>query len=369
MSAPSLESLLLNPERFVGRIDQEPVGLFLLRNANGMAVAVTNLGAKILQIVVPDRHGIPGDVALGYDSLSAVLKGSPSMGAFIGRYAGRIAHARFKQDGIDHRLMPNAGPHCLHGGPRGSRYRVFEAQQTAAHSLTLRLMFEPRIDHFPGTLALQLRYSLSPDNELVIEHHARAVEGTSAASFASHVFFNLDGPGLHPIDQHHLHIASQHLLHTDAERIATGERLPLNGSPLDWQTSRRLDSCPLAPGNAPIALDHAYEICASANHQTETLCAQLSSTASGRTLQVWSTEPVLQVYTADALGSGPTPDIGKTGVPHRPRHAICLEPQQFPNAPNCPDCFPINWVTPLRPYQGRTRYRFGLLPATLSAST
>lgn len=343
---------LLEPARFAGEFDARPTALFLLSNENGMTVAVCNLGAKILQIVVPDRHGLPGDVALGYDSLDDLLQGAPSMGAFIGRYAGRIAQARFTLDGHEHPLMANAGPHCLHGGPRGSRHRVFEARQNDAHTLALQHRFESADDGFPGTLALRLSYRLSEHNELVIEHEATAVEGSGPASFASHVFFNLDGPGHTRIDGHRLEVHASQLLTTDADHIANGERTPLRGHPLDLRSPRTLGDLP--------DLDHGYEIDATAHATSLRLCARAESDASGRTLEVWSTEPVLQVYMAGHLGTGGPADVGKRGVVHRPRSGLCLEPQQYPNAPNCP-AFPLNRVTAERPYRAQTRYRFGVL--------
>jgi aldose 1-epimerase len=342
---------LLKPARFKGAIDGHRTGLFLLRNARGMVVAVTNLGAKVLQIVVPDRYGDLGDVALGYDSLDDVVSGSPSMGAFIGRYAGRIAQSRFTMDGIGHPLMANAGPHCIHGGPQGSRHQVFDAIQTHPHTLELWHRFDGAIDGFPGTLDLHLIYHLSDDNALVIDHRASAREGSSPASFTSHVFFNLGGPG--NIDQHQLQVNASHLLVTDADNVCTGERLPLADHPLDLNQPRWLGDLP--------DLDHAYVIAPAASPGATRNVARLKSEASGRTLEVWSTEPVLQVYGAGALGIGEQPDIGKLGTPHRPRAAICLEAQQYPNAPNCPD-FPLNRVTKVAPYAGRTEYRFGVTP-------
>lgn len=341
----------LDPARFSGVVAGEPVALFRLHNAQGMEVAICNLGAKVLQILVPDRDGVLGDVALGYDSLAALQAGAPSMGAFIGRYAGRIAQARFTLDGVAHQLAANTGPHCIHGGPGGTRHRVFEARQTNDHTLELHHRFSPGNDGFPGTLDLRLSYHLSERNELVIEHEATAIEGSGPASFTSHVFFNLDGPGHTTIDGHRLEVQASHLLATDADHIATGERTAQHGHPLDLRTPKRLGELP--------DIDHAYQIDTLHQPGSLRLCARASSPASGRTLEVWSTEPVLQVYTAGQLGNGEVPDVGKQGVRHRPRAGLCLEPQQYPNAPNCP-AFPLNRVAPERPYRAQTRYRFGV---------
>ncbi len=341
----------LDPSRFFGEVGGEPVALFRLRHASGMEVAVCNLGAKVLQILVPDRDGDLGDVALGYDSLAALQAGAPSMGAFIGRYAGRIAQARYTLDGTAYALDANAGPHAIHGGPNGSRHRVFSAHQDTPASLTLRLRFEPSVDGHPGILDLTLSYRITEGPTLVVEHAAVAVcnaSPASPASFTPHIFFNLDGPGEHLVDGHRLRVFADRLLTADADNVATGERTPLDGHALDLRQPRRLGDLP--------DIDHAYEPGASTDGDLRPV-AHVHSPVSGRTLDVWTTEPVLQVYTAGALGSGPVPDIGKHGVVHRPRAGLCLEPQQYPNAMNCP-AFPLMRVAVGQPYRARTEYRF-----------
>ncbi len=342
----------LDPARFFGEVGGEPVALFRLRHASGMEVAVCNLGAKVLQIGVPDQHGDIGDVALGYDSLAALQAGAPSMGAFIGRYAGRIGQARYTLDGTAYALEANAGPHTIHGGPNGSRHRVFSAHQDAPDQLTLNLRFDPAHDRHPGTVDLTLTYRLTGPNTLVVEHEAVAVchvSPPSPASFTPHIFFNLDGPGDTAIDGHELQVFADRLLAADADNVATGERMSLDGHPLDLRTRRRLDGLP--------DLDHAYELDAASAGALRRV-AEVRSATHGRTIAVWTTEPVLQVYTAGALGNGASPDLGKNGVVHRPRAGLCLEPQQYPNAMNCL-AFPLKRVAIGRPYRARTEYRFG----------
>lgn len=342
----------LDPQRFDGEVGGEPVALFCLRHASGLEVAVCNLGAKVLQVLVPDRQGQLGDVTLGYESLAALQAGAPSMGAFIGRYAGRIGQARYALDGVDYPLDANAGPHSLHGGPNGSRHRVFSAHQPAPDALTLRLRFEPSLDRHPGTLDLTLTYRLTDGHTLEVEHEAVAVctdSPASPASFTPHIFFNLDGPGHTTVDGHHLQVQANHLLATDGDNVATGDRTLLDGHALDLRQPRRLGDLP--------AIDHAYALAGAPQPMGLRRVASVHSPASGRTLAVWTTEPVLQVYTADPLGRGTVPDVGKQGVVHTPRAGLCLEPQQYPNAPNCPD-FPLNRVAPGQPYRAVTRYCF-----------
>ena len=343
---------LLEPTRFQGEVDGHSTALFFLRNARGMVVAITNLGAKVLQIVVPDRHGELDDVALGYDSLGGVMTGSPSMGAFVGRYAGRIGGARFRLNGREHRLTPNAGAHCIHGGPRGARHRVFDARQTDSQTLVLHHRFLTAEDDFPGTLDLQLTYRLDDDNALVIEHLATALDDPGPASFTSHIYFNLEGvrPGRR-IDDHVLQVpGATTVLATGQDGIATGSMVSLDGHVHDLRSPKTLSALP--------DIDLSYPLEANPENAAR-LCATLRSPASGRMLEVWTSEPLLQVYTAGQLGAAEKPDLGKWGVQHQPRAAICLEPQQFPNAPNCP-ALPQNLVKSGCPYVGTTIYRFGV---------
>ncbi len=350
-SAPSPSPRLLDPARFTGEVDGRPTALFLLRNARGMVVAVSNLGAKVLQIVVPDRAGVLADVALGYDDLAGVIGGSPSMGAFVGRYAGRIGQARFTLDGREHMLEPNSGPHCIHGGPRGARHRVFDATQIDAQTLQLNHRFLTAEDRFPGTLDLQLTYRLDDDNALLLEHTATALDEPGPASFTSHIYFNLDGVDQgQRIDGHTLRVPSGEVLATGADGIATGALVSLNGHPQDLRNTGSLGALPDIDLSYVLAPNPAGAL---------NLCAQLRSDTSGRTLDVWTTEPLLQVYTAGQLGVAPKPDLGKWGVQHLPRSAVCLEPQHFPNAPNCPT-LPQNNVRPGVPYRATTVYRFGV---------
>lgn len=184
---PHAGAVLLDPARFRGDIDGKAVGLFTLRNQRGMVAGITSFGAKIEQLLVPDRNGLLDDVVLGYDSLDAVVNGSASMGAFVGRYAGRIENARFTLAGTAHVLTANNGRHCLHGGQRGSRC-VFDAAQRDDASVEMRYVFADGEEGFPGTLALRLVYSVTEANELQLDYEALALDKPTVASFTTHAF-------------------------------------------------------------------------------------------------------------------------------------------------------------------------------------
>lgn len=349
---------ILDPSRFRAELGGKPVALYTLRNERGMSVALTNYGARIAQVQVPNRDGVPGDVVLGYDSLDAYLGGSLSMGAFIGRYAGRIGNAVFGLCGKLHRLTANNGAHCLHGGVKGSRFRVFEAEQTSERSVRMSYVFAAGEEGFPGALALQLHYTVTDANELMLEHEAVALDEPTVASFTSHAFFNLNGETSGSALDHRVTVMADHWFGMSPELVATGDVLPVQGTPMDLRVPTDLDS--RIPARLP-----GYDDCFLIRRQAPgewALCARAEAAQSGRTMEVWSTEPALQFYTGlDAsarLPGGP----GKGGQPYFQQQGLCFEPQRYPDAPNQPG-FPSSVVMPGEAYRGRTAYRFGTMPS------
>ena len=350
---------LLQPERFAAQVDGRPVTLYVLRNAHGMAACITNYGAKIQQILVPDRHGALGDVVLGYDSLDAVMDGSPSMGAFIGRYAGRIENATFELGGTRYHLGVNNAPHCLHGGVKGSRLKVFNAVQHNAWSVDMTCVFADGEEGFPGTLALRLRYSLTDDDALALDYVATALDKLTVASFTTHAFFNLDGASSSSIASHEVCIPSSHFLRCTEDLIATGDVLPVRGTPFDFRQATVLAT--RIPEKLP-GYDDCYVIDRSNQLNSAhdlAFCARVASASSGRVMEVWSTEPVLQFYTGlkpqEPLVGGP----GKGGQRYFQQHGMCLEPQGYPNAPNRPG-FPCAPYLPGIGRHGQTLYKFSV---------
>ena len=348
---------LLDTLRFRGELDGQSVALYTLRNASGMVASISNYGAKIQQIMAPDRHGTFDDVVLGYDSLTAAIGGAPSVGAFIGRYAGRIENASFELGGTRHQLTANNGPHCLHGGVRGSRVRVFEAVQTHPSSVEMRYVFADGEEGFPGRLALSVVYSLLDTNELVLDYQALAMDRPTVASFTTHAFFNLNGVASGSVLGHEVMIPSSQYLACTAELVATGEILSVEGTPYDFRQAAVLS------GRVP-ALLPGYDDCYVVDRQSQAgndsamaMCARVMSAHSGRSMEVWSTEPTLQFFTGlkpqEPLAGG----LGKGGQRYLQQHGFCLEPQGYPNAPNLPN-FPSAVYLPGQIRQGRTAYRF-----------
>ena len=355
-------ALLLDPTRFQGEIEGQAVNLFTLRNGRGMVAGITNYGARIAQLLVPDRHGSLDDVVLGYDSLAGVMGGAPSMGAFIGRYAGRIGNARFTLGDTPCLLSANNGKHCLHGGIKGSRFRVFAAVQRDASSVEMSYVFADGEEGFPGTLALRLTYSVTEANELALDYEATALDKPSVASFTSHAFFNLNGEASGSALAHEVMICADQYLAMDGELVATGDILPVADTPFDFREAMRLNTRVRGlPTNDQVdGYDCCYRVKRSQSAKTVAdmaLCARVSAPESGRVMEVWSTEPALQFYTGllphEQLPGG----AGKSGHAYFQQHGLCFEPQGYPNAPNCPE-FPSALHAPGQARVGRTVYRF-----------
>ena len=347
---------LLDLKQFDGVVDGKPAALYTLRNASGMVCSITNYGAKIAQLLVPDRNGQMGDVVLGYDSLEGVMSGSPSMGAFIGRYAGRIGNAAFTLEGVRHQLTANNGPHCLHGGIQGSRFRVFDAVQNNPSSVEMRYVFADGEEGFPGTLALGLMYSLTDANELVLDYEALALDKPTVASFTTHAFFNLNGHASGSVLGHQVTVFADQQFDMTDDLVATGELLAVAGTRFDFLQSRAINA--LGEGG--------YDCCFALNKPVQnqlTLAAQISAQSSGRTMQVWSTESAMQFYTGllpnEPLHGGP----GKGGSRYVQQQSLCLEPQGYPNAPNLMHSYPQAASAVYAPSvsrSGQTLYRFSI---------
>lgn len=351
--------VVLHPERFRAEIDGKPVELYTLRNKAGMEVRVTNYGARIQQVVVPDRAGRPGDVVQGYESIQAVRDGQASMGAFIGRFANRIAKGRFTLDGREYQLALNNGPNSLHGGQKGSRFQVFDAKQLSPSSVEMTYTFKDGEENYPGTLPLRVVYSVTDENELVVEYTATAVDKATIANFTSHAFFNLSGNPGTPILDHVLAIDADRVLEVDATSIPTGRLLDVAGTPLDFRTPTPIGAR-IGEDHPQLknvgGYDHAYVLDRTAAGGMQR-AASVYDPGSGRVMEVWTTEPSMQFYSGNFLEGKAPRDLGKGGTLYVHRSAFCLEPQQYPDAPNHPN-FPGTVLRPGEWYSGRIAYRF-----------
>jgi aldose 1-epimerase len=322
------------------------IDLFELRNRNGAFVKVCNYGARVVQIVMPNSQGELGDVALGFNDLAGLLRpsptGVPSMGAFIGRYANRIADATFTLDEHRYQLSKNSSQHCIHGGQGGSRYAVFSATQTATNQVELRHTFTPANDGFPGTLNLCVTYTLDDANALRIAWQAVAVDEATVANFTSHVFFNLSKDG-RAVGEHRLQLHASRYLPLQANQAPTGELLAVDGTPFDLRQPTRL-AAQLHSPHPQIALCGGYDHHFAIDDWDGALkpVATVHEADSGRTLTLSSTEPGVQLFTANGLDAAACGFAKHSG--------LCIEPSYFPDSPNQPH-FPSTRLA-----AGDTRY-------------
>ena len=346
----------LDPSRFAGQVQGREVGLYVIEGED-LAVGICNHGARILQILTPDRYGRVQDVVLGHDSLPQLLAGMASMGAFIGRYANRIGHARFAQGDRSWQLPANDGPHCLHGGPGGSRHQVFELLRHAPDHLSLGWTFREADDGFPGEVALQVDYRIA-ERTLWIDYAAQVQGAATPLNFTSHAFFNLEGAPSEQALDHRLQIHAEQMLPVGSDRIPTGEMRPVAGTAFDFRQPRSLASA-LAQGDAQLLLgvrpgfDHCF-VDARPGFRWQ---ARLAGPGSGIAMDVGSDAPGLQLFSAAGFDGSLPRHAGKQGRIHGCSAAVCLEPQGLPDAPNQPG-FPKVVYPPGQTLHGRMAYRF-----------
>lgn len=338
--------------------DGTAVELYTLTSPQGMEVRAMTYGGIIVSLRVPDRAGRADNVVLGYDTLRGYLHGSPYFGAIVGRYANRIARGRFTLAGTAYQLATNNGPNHLHGGVRGFDKVVwhaapFERGETAGVVLTH--MSADGDEGYPGALTAEVTYTLTPDNTLIVDYRATTTQPTPV-NLTQHSYFNLAGAGRGAILGHVLEINANRFTPVDATLIPTGALLPVAGTPFDFRTPTRIGA---RIGQADEQLRYAggYDHNFVLNHSGPglELAAQVFEPTTGRTLDVRTTEPGLQLYSGNSLDASITEAAG-----HRylPRWGICLETQHFPDSPNHP-AFPSTILEPDAEYRSRTLFAFG----------
>jgi len=335
-------------------IDGKPVDLYTLTNGCGVTAKITNQGAKLVQLLVPDRDNELGDVVLGYETLDRYLAGRQTFGAVVGRFANRIAKGRFTLNGIPYQLPLNNGANHLHGG-RGIQYRIMDAAQIDKRTVQFTYCFQDGEEGYPGNTHFKVLYVLTDDNELGITYEA-VTDKPTVVNFTNHSYFNLAGEGVGDILDHELSINADRFTPCDATQIPTGEIRPVQGTPMDFRRPSRIGAR-IDSNDEQLRFGSGYDHNFVLNKTGEELsfAARLSDPASGRAMEVYTTEPGLQVYTGNFL-TGKDNDIGKGGKPYPVRSAICLETQHFPNSPNEPG-FPTTALNPGRWFRSVTLFR------------
>ena len=334
--------------------DGAAVERFTLSNANGVEVVLASLGAAIHSIRTPDREGRLADVVLGFDTIDEWIANPASFGVIVGRYANRIAGGRFTLDGATYTLATNNGPNHLHGGVRGFDNVVWQAEPLAGRrGVTFTYASADGEEGYPGTLLTSVTYTLTDDNELRVDYTATTDKAT-VVNLSNHAYFNLSGTGT--VLGHELQINADRYTPVDATLIPTGELAAVEGTPFDFREA--------TPIGARITADHpqiriggGYDHNFVLNGTPGELrpAARAFDPASGRTMDVQTTEPGVQLYS----GNFGSPISGRGGESY-PRHAgFCLETQHFPDSPNQPS-FPSTVLRPGETFASTTVFRFGV---------
>ena len=357
----------------VTQIDVEPAGespdgpieRYTLRAGSGAAVSVLTYGAILQAARVPDRDGTLANVVLGFADAAGYLTdayraGNPYFGAIAGRYANRIAGARFTLDGEEHVLEANQGPHQLHGGPQGFDARVWDARPVEGDdeaAVALRLTSPDGDQGYPGQLAVDVVYTWTEAHELRIDYRARTDRPT-VLNLTNHAYFNLAGDGAGSIEDHELQVHASHYTPADADQLPTGEVATVEDTPLDFRAPRRLGDRLRDPHPQLVAArgyDHNLVLDGKRPGDGEPEpAAVLRDPASGRELEVLTTEPGVQLYTGNFLDGSL---VGAAGKAYRQGDGVCLETQHFPNSPNVP-AFPSTVLRPGEAFASRTVLRF-----------
>lgn len=345
-------------ERPFGKLpDGTEVRLFTLDNGRGMRAMVTNYGGIVTSLVVPDRAGQGADVVLGYDSLESYLRATPYFGALVGRYANRIAKARFTLDGKTYPLTANDGANSLHGGGRGFDKLPWEATPSTDSSeaaLRLHLVSPDGDEGYPGRLDVTMTYAVTDSNELRITYQA-ATDKPTVLNLSHHSYFDLAGHAAGDILGHELMLAADRFTPVDSTLIPTGELRSVAGTPMDFLTPTAIGAR-IGQDDQQLRLGKGYDHNWVVNGPAGTLrlAARVREPRSGRVMEVRTTEPGIQFYSGNFLDGT---NAGKGGTPYRHRAGFCLETQHFPDSPNHPG-FPSTVLRPGQEFHSTTVYRF-----------
>ena len=344
-----------------GDVDGEAVERYALTNGRGLDVAVLTYGGIVQSIRVPDRDGTVANVALGFVTLTEYLANTPYFGCIVGRYANRIARGVFSLDDRRYELAVNDPPNTLHGGVSGFDKRVWSAQDATTAdgvALTLSRTSPDGEEGYPGTLAVAVTYTLTDANALRIDYRA-TTDRPTIVNLTNHSYFNLAGEGSGSVDNHELELRASSFLPTDRGSIPTGEIAPVAGTPMDFTRPRRIGERIRDTSFEQIAFgcgyDHTYVLDRpTAYDTTSILAARVHEPTTGRTMEVLTTEPSVQLYTGNKLDGTLS---GISGRAYRQGDGLALETQHYPDSPNRPG-FPSTVLRPGQRYASTTVYAF-----------
>lgn len=326
----------------------EGVDQFVLSNGNGLTAKVITFGATLTSLISPDRHGKPEEIILGYDNLEGYLLPHPYFGATVGRFANRIARGRFSIDGKVYQVACNDNGNHLHGGNVGFSRRIWKAEAFSREDAS-GVVFSYRSpsgeENYPGNLDVTVTYTLTENNELIIEYSA-VTDAPTPVNLTNHTYWNLEGAGTGKIYDHVLSIDADAYLEVDEELVPSGRKIPVEGTPFDFRKPK--------PIGKDIEAAGGYDHCFVLNRNDELPQIRVTAPHSGRVLTIYATQPGLQFYTGNFLADTPTRSgtVGK-------HDAFCLETEGFPDAVNHPE-FPDPVLRPGKRYYEKAVHKFDI---------
>lgn len=347
----------LNPADFQATVNDSQTGLYALKNKAGMEVCITNFGGRIVSVMVPDKNGTMQDVVLGFDSIADYINIPSDFGASIGRYANRINQGRIVLNGDTIQLPQNNFGHCLHGGPKGWQYQVFDAKQIDETTLELTRFSPDGDENFPGNVTAKVLFKLTEDNAIDIKYSA-TTDKTTIINMTNHSYFNLSGNPAQAATDHILYVNAGTYTPVDNTFMTTGEIAPVKDTPMDFTTPKAVgqdianfDFDQLKNGNG---YDHNWIL--NTQGDITRIAAKLTSPVSGITLEVYTNEPGIQVYTGNFLDGTVK---GKKGTVYNQRASVCLETQHYPDSPNKPE-WPSVVLEPGQTYNSECIFKFSV---------
>jgi aldose 1-epimerase len=342
----------IRKEPFGKMRDGSAVDLYTLSNSKGMKTQVMTLGATLVSVEVPDRNGRPAEVTLKMDTFEQYVAGHPCFGSVCGRYANRIAKGAFTLDGVEYTLARNNGPNHLHGGIVGFHKVNWTAEPVeGAASVGVKLTYTSRDgeEGYPGKLVATVTYTLAADNQFTMDYSA-VTDKPTVLNLTNHAYWNLAGSG--DVLAHELLLNADRYLPVDKGLIPLGELKPVQGTPMDFTK-------PLPIGSRIAEVPGGYDHCYVLNKEKPgelSLAARVMDPASGRVMEVLTTQPGVQIYTANGL------NMKKPGgVSYGKHYGVCLETQHFPDSPNQPG-FPSTVLRPGQTYRHSTVHKFSVKP-------
>ena len=346
----------LCPDNFKsGTTDDDATALYVLTNANGMEVCITNFGARIVSVLAPDKDGALRDVVLGFDSIQDYRNIKSDFGASIGRYANRINQGKITIDGKEIQLPQNNYMHCLHGGPNGWQYKVYRATNITPNEIELTLNSPDGDENFPGNVTAKVTYTLTDENAIDIKFQA-TTDAKTIINMTNHSYFNLSGDPSVPAIDHLLYINASNYTPVDSTFMTLGTIEPVDGTPMNFTKPKaigeEIDNFEFEQLKNGKGYDHNWVL--DTKGDITQLAAKLVCPSSGIGVEVYTNEPGIQVYTGNFLNGTVT---GKGGIVYNHRASVCLETQHYPDSPNKPQ-WPSVILEPGQSYFSECIYKF-----------